>query len=142
MALNTWHVALSDPNDPDSDRTVVMSDDEVRDAYPQFAGRAAQFVDRDGVNVHITVTAVSEDVSTVRDVVIDDVNRCPNLILSFEHWIDRYACRCGEPDYPLMTERGYVWDKDLERWHRSEASALERWNARPNPELDEPWIRS
>jgi hypothetical protein len=77
MALNTWHVALSDPNDPDSDRTVVMSDDEVRDAYPQFAGRAAQFVDRDGIRVSV-----------------------------------------------------------------NEPSALERWNARPNPELDAPWIRS
>jgi hypothetical protein len=53
MASNTWQVALSDANDPGSDRTVVMSDDEVRDAYPQFAGRPTQFVDRDGVRVSV-----------------------------------------------------------------------------------------
>jgi hypothetical protein len=53
MALNTWRVALSDPNDPDSDRVLVMSDDEVRDAYPRFAGRPTQFVDRDGIRVSV-----------------------------------------------------------------------------------------
>jgi hypothetical protein len=51
--MTTWHVALSDPNDPGSDRTLVMTEDEVRDAYPQFAGRPAQFVDRDGVRVSV-----------------------------------------------------------------------------------------
>jgi hypothetical protein len=53
MALNTWQVALSDANDPGSDRTLVMTEDEVRDAYPQFAGRAATFVDRDGIRVSV-----------------------------------------------------------------------------------------
>jgi hypothetical protein len=56
MALNTWRVALSDPNDPGSDRVLVMTEDEVRDTYPQFAGRPAQFVDRDGV--HVSVEAI------------------------------------------------------------------------------------
>lgn len=53
MAPNTWQVALSDPNDPDSDRVLVMTEDEVRDAYPQFAGRPTQFVDRDGIRVSV-----------------------------------------------------------------------------------------
>jgi hypothetical protein len=53
MALITWHVALSDPNDPGSDRVLVMTEDEVRDAYPQFAGRATQFVDRAGIRVSV-----------------------------------------------------------------------------------------
>lgn len=51
-------------------------------------------------------------------ILIDKPSRCPNLILAAEHWIDKYACRCGEQDYPLMAERGYVWDDDLGRWRR------------------------
>lgn len=56
--------------------------------------------------------------SPVRYVVVDDINRCPNLIIAPEHWIDAYACRCGDPDYPLMAERGYVWDDDEGCWKR------------------------
>lgn len=67
MALNTWHVALSDPNDPGSDRVLVMTEDEVRDTYPQFAGRPTQFVDRDGVRVHVEDPLSCDDFGTALD---------------------------------------------------------------------------
>jgi hypothetical protein len=53
-----------------------------------------------------------------RIVSIQDVNRCPNLIISSEHWLDGYTCRCGDPVDPLMKKRGYLWSEDNGHWIR------------------------
>jgi hypothetical protein len=47
-----YSVSLSDPNDPDSDRTIEMTESEVIDTYPHWGGKA-DIVSIDGVNVHI-----------------------------------------------------------------------------------------
>jgi hypothetical protein len=48
----SYRVTLADPNDPGSDRTLVMTESEVIDTYPHWGGKL-DIVSVDGVNVHI-----------------------------------------------------------------------------------------
>jgi len=48
-----YAVTIEDPNDPESTRTLAMSENEVRDTYPHWAGRPETLTARDGSIVRI-----------------------------------------------------------------------------------------
>lgn len=50
-----YAVTVEDPNDPDSTRTLTMSEIEVRDTYPHWAGQPV-LTARDGSIVRIEAT--------------------------------------------------------------------------------------
>ena len=45
-------MTMTDPSDPSSDRTLVMTESEVIDTYPHWGGKL-DIVSVDGVNVHV-----------------------------------------------------------------------------------------
>jgi hypothetical protein len=49
----SYAVTAIDADDPDSTRTLTMTEDEVRDTYPHWGGKPV-ITSREGYTVHIT----------------------------------------------------------------------------------------
>ena len=45
-----------------------------------------------------------------------DIQRCPHMIILWEHYREDGSCKCNDPDHKVMLAWGYAWDVPTQQW--------------------------
>lgn len=55
-------------------------------------------------------------VTHIKTIKQSSMMKCPFFIMVPEHYRDDESCRCDDPTHREMSEWGYRWDPEAEKW--------------------------